>query len=221
MDAGHLDLQQRLRRTLPGARIEPQTLPLTPELRLYLLSNDFPRGPLPQEAMRTILETPAYWAFCWASGSVLARWLLDHPALVRDLHVLDFGAGSGVAGIAASAAGAASVTACDIDADARAATKANAHLNHVVIDVVAEIELTTASYDVILLADVLYDATNLPLLRHLTHVAPLILIADSRVREVPLPGIDMVATVAASTIPDLDESQEFRNVRVYRWSASG
>jgi predicted nicotinamide N-methyase len=215
------DLQRRLQRTIPEARIEAQALPLAPELALYLLANDYPRGPLPREAMRVIMEAPAYWAFCWASGQVLARWLLDTPGLVRGRHVLDFGSGSGVAGIAAARAGAASVTACDLDPDARAATAANARLHGLDIEVLAELELTTARYDVVLLADVLYDFTNLPLLRQLTHVAPLILIADSRVRssalEGPLDGVVTVALMEASTIPDLDESPEFRHVCIYRW----
>ncbi len=215
------DLETRLQRTVPGARIAAQTLPLAPEIALYLLTNDYPRGPLPREAMRIIMEAPAYWAFCWASGQVLARWLLDHPELVRRRHVLDFGSGSGVAGIAAAHAGAASVSACDLDPDARAASAANAQLHGLDIEVLAEIELTTARYDVILLADVLYDFTNLPLLRQLTHVAPLILIADSRVRSVPLAGVQTIAQMEASTIPDLDESPEFRRVSIYRWSRDG
>lgn len=217
MTAGHLE--SLLRRTVPGARIQAQALPLAPEVRLYLLSDDYPRGPLPREAMRTIMEAPAYWAFCWASGQVLARWLLDNPDLVRGRHVLDFGSGSGVAGVAAAHAGAASVSACDLDPDARAATAANARLHGLDIEVLAEIELSSARYDVVLLADVLYDFTNLPLLRQLTHVAPLILIADSRVRSIPLEGVETVTTMEASTIPDLDESPEFRRVSIYRWAA--
>ena len=220
MAATRNDLEQQLRRTIPNARLQRQTLPLVPELSLYLLSDDYPRGPMPRAAMQLIMEQPAYWAFCWASGQVLARWLLDHPHEVRRKHVLDFGAGSGVAGIAAARAGAASVTACDLDPDARAATALNAALHGVAIEVFAELELTTARFDVVLMADVLYDFTNLPLLRQLTHIAPSILIADSRVRSIPLANVRTLASLNASTIPDLDESLEFRRVSIYSWRAS-
>ncbi len=220
MAATRKDLEQQLRRTIPDARLQQQVLPLVPELSLYLLSEDYPRGPLPRTAMQVIMEQPAYWAFCWASGQVLARWLLDHPEEVRGKHVLDFGAGSGVAGIAAAHAGAASVTACDLDPDARSATAINAALHNVDIEVFAELELTTARFDVVLMADVLYDFTNLPLLRQLTHVAPSILIADSRVRSIPLANVRTLANQEASTIPDLDESPEFRRVSVYSWRAT-
>ena len=220
MAATRNDLEQQLQRTIPDARLERQALPLVPELSLYLLSEDYPRGPMPRAAMQVIMEQPTYWAFCWASGQVLARWLLDHPEDVRGKHVLDFGAGSGVAGIAAARAGAASVTACDLDPDARSATAINAMLHNVDIEVLAELTLTTARFDMVLMADVLYDFTNLPLLRQLTHVAPSILIADSRVRSIPLPNVRTLATQEASTIPDLDESPEFRRVSVYSWRAT-
>ena len=213
-------LEWALRGSVPNGRLKAQAVPLVPDIQLLLLSADYPRGPLPREAVAVIMAQPSYWAFCWASGQALARHLLDNPALVRGKRVLDFGSGSGVVGIAAACAGAASVTACDIDARARLATQLNAALNAVAIDVVGALDMDRADYDVVLIADVLYDITNLPLLRQFTHAVPEIVIADSRVKSIPLPGIEVVAHYETATLPDLDESPEYRHVCIYRWRSA-
>ena len=80
------------------------------------------RRPFSQKEILDIQTYLAYWAFCWASGQVLARYLLDHPERVRGKVVMDVGAGSGVVGIAAKIAGAKRVIACDIDPNALAAS---------------------------------------------------------------------------------------------------
>ena len=76
---------------------------------------------------------PPFWAFAWAGGQALARYLLDHPAEVKGLRVLDFASGSGLVAIAAMTAGAASALACDIDPFCAAAIAANAEANGVEI----------------------------------------------------------------------------------------
>ena len=219
MTAAAQQLEWALRGTVPNGRLKAQPVPLAPTIQLFLLGADYPRGPLPREAVAVIMAQPAYWAFCWASGQALARHLLDHPALVRGRRVLDFGSGSGVVGIAAARAGARHVTACDLDARARLATQVNAALNAVTIDVVGAIDMARAAYDVVLIADVLYDLSNLPVLREFTHVVPEIIIADSRVKSIPLPRVEVLAHYETSTVPDLDESPEFRHVSIYRWCA--
>ena len=209
-----------LRGSVPDGRLEAQPVPLAPAIALYLLAADYPRGPLPQAVVGVIMAQPAYWAFCWASGQALARHVLDHPALVAGKRVLDFGSGSGVVAIAAARAGGATVTACDNDATARLATRVNAAHNGVDIDVIAAVNLERAAYDVVLMADVLYDITNLPLLARFTQVAHDIVIADSRVKSIPLPGIAVIAHYETATVPDLDESPEYRNVSIYHWSSA-
>lgn len=211
------DLARALRATVPNARVEAQAVPLAPSLQLYLIAHDYPRGPLPREAMNLIMEQPAYWAFCWASGQALARHLLDQPALVAGKRVLDFGCGSGVVGIAAARAGAAHVTACDLDPAARLATAVNAQHNRVAIAVTGALDMTRTDFDVVLIADVLYDITSLPLLRAFTATTPDIIIADSRVKRIPLAGVEVIAQYETATVPDLDESPEFRRVNIYRW----
>ena len=109
-------LQDRLQKTLPMASIVETELPELPQVRLGLINDDFPTGPLPEDVMRAVIAQPAYWAFCWGSGLALAKFLLEQPDWVSGKSVVDLGSGSGVAAIAAAMAGAAQVSACDTDA---------------------------------------------------------------------------------------------------------
>jgi len=161
-DAGALDAW--LRAFLPGARLERAGLPLVPELDLWLINADYPVGPLPPEVARQLMEDPPYWAFCWGSGAVLARWLLDHPDSVRGRTVLDFGAGSGVVAVAAALAGARRAVACDLDGRSLQAARANAQLNGVQVETCADYFAFAGDIDLILAADVLYDRDNLAFL---------------------------------------------------------
>ena len=217
IDSGteHPELSRSLRRHIPGARAEVQVLPGESGISLYLLNRDFPQHELTQEQMHAVLNYPAYWAFCWASGQVLADYLLAEPALVRGRRVLDFGCGSGVAAIAAARAGAGEVVACDIDADALAATAANASLNGVEVILEESYEACGGDFDVILVADVLYDRENLPWLDTFCERAPRVLVADSRIRDFRHPRYDRLGQWESNTIPDLDESPEFRRVTIY------
>ena len=209
------DLTGLLSQSLPGARIEAQALPLCPQLRLYLLNPDYPQHALPPELALRLMEQPLYWTFCWASGQVLARWLLANPAVVRGRRVVDFGCGSGVAGIAAALARAASVTGGDLDPQALEATAANARLNGVSLDLAGDFDAIAGAVDVILVADVLYDRGNLPWLSRFTRRAPVVVMADSRLPDFDHPDYRLLEQSEASTLPDLDESPEFRHVRLY------
>lgn len=208
-------LQNRLRATIPDARLQPTPLPLAPDIQLWLLSADYPRGPLPADVAAQVVAEPAYWAFCWGSGHAMAHWLLENPEAVAGKRVLDFGSGSGVAAIAAARAGAAAVYACDLDPDARTATNANADLNHVQIDCVDDLSKVPA-IDVVLLADVLYDRANLPLLEWLGTRYDEILLADSRIQPDTLGAWETFKIIEADTVPDLDESPIHRWIRFYR-----
>ena len=94
-------LTEALQGTLPMGRIVVQPLPGCPDLVLGLINADFPTGPLPPEVMHEVIRAPAYWALCWGSGLGLSQLLYRNPHWVRGKRVLDFGSGSGVAGIAA------------------------------------------------------------------------------------------------------------------------
>lgn len=188
-------------------------MPDCPQISLYLINSDFYQGPLSAEAMAAVMAAPAYWAFCWASGQALAARILENPEWVRGRSVLDFGAGSGVVGVAAALAGAAHVVACDLDPDARQACRANAELNDVEIEIIGEAGQRQA--DVLFAADVLYDRENLPLLSLFQERAAEVWVADSRIRDFDFPPYRERALVSSHTLPDFDEFDEFKQVRFY------
>jgi len=207
-------LQAALNDLLGDARLVAEPLPGT-DLRLWLVdAANMDRAFSPEETRR-ILEDPPYWSFCWASGLVLARWLADRPEWVRGKRVLDFGAGSGVAAIAAAKAGAAEVVACDLDPLALAACQANAALNEVELRYSQDFFGEADRFDLIIVADVLYDRANLPLLDHFLSRGREALVADSRVRDFAHPLYRRLDVLDACTWPDLAEPAEFRQVSLY------
>ncbi|WP_313010501.1 class I SAM-dependent methyltransferase [Stutzerimonas nitrititolerans] len=207
-------LEGALGELLGDARLCIATLPGT-DLRLWLIDPaNMDRAFSPEETRR-ILEEPPYWSFCWASGLVLARWLAEHPEWVRGKRVLDFGAGSGVAAIAAARAGAAEVVACDLDPLALQACRANAALNGVTLGYSEDFFAEADRFDLIIVADVLYDRANLPLLDQFLSRGREVLVADSRVRDFQYPLYERLDILDACTWPDLAEPAEFRRVSLY------
>jgi len=207
-------LEGALGELLGDARLCIETLPGT-DLRLWLIDPaNMDRAFSPEETRR-ILEEPPYWSFCWASGLVLARWLAEHPEWVRGKRVLDFGAGSGVAAIAAARAGAAEVVACDLDPLALQACRANAALNGVTLGYSEDFFAEADRFDLIIVADVLYDRANRPLLDQFLSRGREVLVADSRVRDFQHPLYERLDILDACTWPDLAEPAEFRRVSLY------
>lgn len=209
-----IQLQAALSDLLGDARLVTESLPDT-DLNLWLIdANNMDRAFSPEETRR-ILEEPPYWSFCWASGLALARFLANNPHWVEGKRVLDFGAGSGVAGIAAMKAGALEVVACDLDPLAIESCKANAQLNSVTLNYSADFFAEDDRFDLILVADVLYDRANLPLLDQFLTRGKEALVADSRVRDFQHPGYQRLGILEALTLPDLAEPWEFRKVSLY------
>ncbi|MBA4289751.1 MAG: protein methyltransferase [Pseudomonas sp.] len=207
-------LQQALSALLGDAQLSAETLPGT-DIKLWLIdANNMHRAFSPEETRR-ILEEPPYWCFCWASGLVLARWLAQNPQWVHGKRVLDFGTGSGVAAIAAAKAGALEVVACDLDPLALEACKANAALNEVTLSYSADFFAEADRFDLIIVADVLYDRANLPLLDQFLSRGRQALVADSRVRDFQHPLYQRLGMLEACTWPDLAEPAEFRHVSLY------
>src|ERR1051325_9232473 len=107
----------------PGRFVRENTAlmapPLVPEVRLHLASEVVPLWRKTEDELAAEAIPPPYWAFAWAGGQALARYLLDNRAEVARRSVLDFGSGSGLVAIAAERAGARSVLASDIDPFAR------------------------------------------------------------------------------------------------------
>src|SRR5690606_30886647 len=132
--------------------------PHVPEIRLHLADEAHDLWQRTEDELEQIGLQPPFWAFAWAGGQGLARYVLDHPQLVAGKRVLDFASGSGLVGIAAARAGAAQVLATDIDAFCAAAIRLNAAANTVAVafgaaDVIGE----AGGWDVVLAGDVFYD----------------------------------------------------------------
>lgn len=208
-------LQQQLQQRIPEATLTASSLPDCASLKLWLLNADYPQWQLDADQAADLMDEPPFWSFCWASGQVLAQFIVANPELVKDQTVVDFGGGSGVVAIAAMQAGARHAINCDIDGHARMASKANAVLNNIEIECVDDID-AIPDCDVITVADVFYDRDNLPLLAKLQQKAKMLLVADSRLKGRALPGLTIVSEAKSHTVPDLDESQEFRHVFIYQ-----
>ena len=200
---------------IPNSYLSLQSLPQWPQLEFYLLNADYPQEGLPPEQVQRIMNEPAYWAFCWASGAVLAGYLVSHADLVKDKVVIDFGCGAGVGGIAAAKLGASRVICCDIDENALALTQLNAVHNHVEVELCNNKQSLPNNVDVILVADVLYDRENWPLVSELWTLTSSLIIADSRVKSLPERGYQHQGCWYGTTMPDLNESEEFNWVNIY------
>jgi predicted nicotinamide N-methyase len=140
------------------SRTTPALVPLVPEIRLWQATEVTPLWHATSAELDGWDSSP-FWAFPWAGGQALARHVLDRPELVRGRRVFDFATGSGLAGIAAAHAGAAHVTACDLDPFCRTAVRLNGELNGVELEFrdVDPIGEWLDGYDVVLAGDVFYE----------------------------------------------------------------
>ena len=141
-------------------RAETRVLPVphAPEIALHLADEAVALWKRTEEELAAMGLPPPFWAFAWAGGQALARYLLDHPVCVRGKTVLDFASGSGLVGIAAMKAGAASVDASDIDCFAETAIALNAALNGVALSVRGHDMIgRDEGWDVICAGDVCYE----------------------------------------------------------------
>ncbi len=152
-----MDRSDRQRFILDNTRL--QRPPHTPELELHLADEITPIWRMTEEELGALGLPPPFWAFAWAGGQAVARYVLDNPAEVAGKRVLDFATGSGMVGIAAKLAGAAHVLAADIDDFCAAALALNAAANGVSIDYTAENLLAAdpPAVEVILAGDICYE----------------------------------------------------------------
>jgi predicted nicotinamide N-methyase len=137
-------------------------VPLAPEIRLYLAAEPIGLWQRTEQELGQAGLPPPYWAFAWAGGQALGRYLLDHPDVVAGRRVIDMASGSGLVAIAAARAGAAAVTAYDVDPLAVAAIAMNAVANEVSVtgicaDILPPEGAAFPAADLVLVADAFYQ----------------------------------------------------------------
>ena len=193
-------------RALDMVGVRQESVPLVPEVTV--LTADQPWD-LWDASGR---DAPPFWAFPWAGGQALARYVLDNPAFVRGRSVLDVASGSGLVAIAAAKAGAASVTATDIDPNALAVIKRNTDANRVAV---AARELNMRSgdaggADVVLAADVFYQRelamVSLAFLRRAAGAGADVLCADPGRAFVPRDCLDPVAMYEVPVLTAIEDA---------------
>jgi predicted nicotinamide N-methyase len=191
-----------------------------PEVLLHLADDAVALWEMTEEELGRIGLPPPFWAFAWAGGQALARYILDHPALVQNRRVLDVASGSGLVAIAAMLAGAASAEAADLDPFAADAAALNAALNQVRITPTTRDALAgPTEADVILVGDLFYDRDLSPrLLAWLqAHANPArtILIGDPGRTYLPKDALEPVATYEVPVSRALEDA-EVKRTRVWR-----
>lgn len=194
--------------------------PLVPEIRLHLATEVVPLWRKTEEELEVEGVPPPYWAFAWAGGQALSRYVLDHPETVGGQSVLDFGSGSGLVAIAASRAGAVPVTAADIDTFACAAIALNAEANEASLTVTQDDIIDSRSdWETILVGDMCYERPLAERLLDWLHRArrsgATVLLGDPGRSYFPSSGIEKLATYRVRTTRDL-EDREIRETSVYR-----
>jgi predicted nicotinamide N-methyase len=195
--------------------------PLVPEIRLHLATELSPIWQASEETLARGAVPPPFWAFAWPGGQALARYLLDHRELAAGRDVLDFGAGSGLAAIAAAKAGARQVLAADIDPFAAAAILVNAALNGVGVAVTTEdlLEAQRPAPSLVVAGDVCYEQPMAgriaAWLRRCAGRGSLVLLADPGRAYLPSIGLVERARYAVPTSREI-EACDLRETTVWQ-----
>jgi predicted nicotinamide N-methyase len=198
-------------------------VPHAPEISLHVADVATELWSKTEEELGEIGLPPPFWAFAWAGGQALARYLLDNPQCVRGRSVLDFAAGSGLVGLAAARAGAAEVTGVDIDAFAIAAMGLNAQANHVRLtarmgDIVGQDE----GWEVVLAGDVSYERDMAKAvtdwLEGLARRGALVLIGDPGRSYLPRERLEPIAEYQVPVTRELEDA-EVKKTSVWRFRA--
>lgn len=220
MKQSSTQLHQLLSTVLPEANLEDQFC-CANNIKLQLLAIDSEYLRLDAQQIGNFWQQLPYWAFAWAAGQGLAEYILANPELVKGKHVLDFGCGSGLVGIAAAKAGAKSVVCCDTDPSALLATQENARRNGVVVEVVRDwksdaLKENPQVFDCLLAADVLYDLTSAGDLSRQCEGIPCWLVAETQYQLPPWSDLKKVGQTVATTLPVLDDFDQNLTVSIYQ-----
>lgn len=196
--------------------------PHVPEIRLHLADEAHELWLKTEDELDALGLPPPFWAFAWAGGQGLARHLIDHPALVGGKAVLDFASGSGLVAIAAKRAGAARVTAADIDPWSATAARLNAKANNVDFEISqSDLVGTDHGWDVVLAGDVFYDqamsASIRPWFTSLANRGALVLVGDPGRSYCPRDEMELLATYMVPVTRALEDS-EIKRTSVFRFT---
>jgi predicted nicotinamide N-methyase len=197
-----------------------QAVPHAPEISLWLADEITPIWRLTEEELGELGLPPPFWAFAWAGGQAVARWLLDNPQEVAGKRVLDFATGSGLVGIAAMKAGAVSALGADIDPFCAAAVALNAQANGVALSFTDRnlLDAPPPPVDVICAGDVCYEAPMtervLDWLGQARADGTRVLIGDPGRTYFPKTGLDFLAEYRVQTTREL-EDQEIKRSSVW------
>ena len=186
--------------------------PHVPEIRLHLADEAHELWHRTEKELEAIGLPPPFWAFAWAGGQGLARYILDHPETVRGKSVLDFASGSGLVSIAAAKAGARSVLAADIDPFCAPAAQLNATANQVEIQSANEDLIgSDDGWQVVLAGDVFYEKPLaerlLPWFRTLQKRGALVLVGDPGRSYLPREGLVARATYSVPVTRVLEDAE--------------
>ncbi|MFC9330322.1 class I SAM-dependent methyltransferase [Kitasatospora sp. NPDC057015] len=193
-------------------RTRPALVPFVPEISLHMADDAIALWESTEAARGEIGLPPPFWAFAWAGGVAVARYVLDHPELVAGRTVLDLAAGSGLVGIAAAKAGAAAVRAAEIDAYAVAAVRINAEANGVRIDAAVEdlLDGDGGPAEVVLAGDVFYErgmaARFLPFLERAQARGAVVLVGDPGRAYLPHGRFTALAAYEVPVVADLEDA---------------
>ena len=213
----------------PAAFIRAETrlspVPHAPEIRLHVADEATELWQRTEEELDSIGLPPPFWAFAWAGGQALARYVLDHPATVRDRRVLDFASGSGLVAIAAKKAGAAEVLACDVDPFAISAIALNAAANGVPVESVqADLVGADGGWDTVLAGDICYEsdlaARVVAWLARLSRRGATVLIGDPGRSYLPTDRLERLATYEVPVTRSLEDA-EIKRTSVWRFRDPG
>ncbi len=195
-------------------------VPYAPEIALHVAEEATELWQKTEEELAVIGLPPPFWAFAWAGGQALARYLLDHPQVVVGRHVLDFASGSGLVAIAAAKSGAARVEACDIDAFAAAAIGINAGANAVAVTARADDLIgRDEGWEVVCAGDVCYERDMaervIAWLSALSARGATVLIGDPGRSYLPKERLEAVATYEVPVTRALEDA-EIKRSSVWR-----
>ncbi|RSM78698.1 methyltransferase [Kibdelosporangium aridum] len=195
--------------------------PHVPEIQLYLAEDAFDLWERVEAEVGEKGLAPPFWAFAWAGGQALARYVLDNPSLVAGRSVLDLAAGCGVVALAAAKAGASRVVANEIDQFAIDAIVLNAEANGLTVQTEFGdmVDGDAEGFDVVLAGDIFYDTAvtsrMMPFIRRLQARDVTVLVGDPGRKHLPREQFAQVAQYEVP-VPKALEDAEVKTTTVWR-----